>query len=536
MSKKTIGHVVCAVLYLSALVGCYFVIDAIYDRGSLAYTESINNELEEQREAIINDATFHDGIVISGISVGGMTVEEARIALSPIEEQLVANVGFSVYHPSCTVNITENQFDITYDTEQILEDAIMLAREGELEFLHQLIDDISANGRAYEISCEILPREGEIRSLILGMARLVYVPPTDATYEPNPDSVFVTEDTYEGVDDPTSLPDYVSPDRFIFHEAQNGSQMLAEDAIQEVIERTATRDFGIIQAKTEDVPPTVTVESLQANLVLRSHYESSYARSPYNASNRVYNIKKACKLVNGTMLTPENPDDPDDESHIFYTNEVLGDRTEENGWLLAPGFVDGGANSEDSAGGGVCHVSSTIYNAVVLGDFNIIFRINHSSHVGYVPWGQDATIDTGRIDFIWSNNTDHNCYIFMWVDTKEKLVRCEIWGEPFPSEFDSIDFYAVLVEEIPIGPTQYIETSWLYEPYWYQFNKAKIGYKYQSYKRYYLNGVPVSDPIEVALSTYKMHPLRYCVWPGFDPAVDVLDPNYEIPKPTPEPD
>ena len=179
----------------------------------------------------------------------------------------------------------------------------------------------------------------------------------------------------------------------------------------------------------------------------------------------------------------------------------------------------------------MCHVSSTMYNAVVKADLSIVYRINHSSHVGYVDWGLDATIDSGRIDFKWANNTEHNIYVFMWVNSKQKEVCCEIWGEPFPDEFDEIRFYSEFIEDIEPGEPEYIVNSALSQGQWYYSNNPKTGHRYQSYKQYYKDGVPVSEPIKVAFSEYKMHPLRYGVWPGFNKDVDVLLPENRVSRP-----
>ncbi len=531
MVKKVFHYVLTGVVCLAGVVCCVLIANKVYANGSASYAEAITNEIEALRQQIENSETFHNGITVNGVSIGGMTMSEASEALKPVEASIISDVGFELHHEECTLNLTSYEFDISFNTESILSDAIFLAREGELESLQQQIDQIAAEGRSYTIEYTISPKVALIRTRIISMADVLDYPATDASYQPNPDSVYVTDSTYEGIEDPTSLPDYVSPDRFIFVKESNGRKTLVEDALNEVVDRTETRDYGVVEIKTEEIYPTVLLEDIQSNIVLRSHYESSYGRSPYNAVNRVYNIKKACGIVNGTVLPPANPNDPNDGTNVFSANDTLGDRTTELGWLLAPGFIDGGANSKDSPGGGVCHVSSTMYNAVILGDFKVVYRINHSSHVGYVPWGQDATIDTGRIDFKWSNNTEHNVYIFMWVDTDEKNVCCEIWGEPFPETFDSIVFYAELTETIEIGATEYIEKSALHAPYWYIFNSAKVGYKYQSYKQYYLDGKRVGSPVPVAESEYKMHPLRICVWRGFDPSVDELLPEYKIAKP-----
>ena len=86
-------------------------------------------------------------------------------------------------------------------------------------------------------------------------------------------------------------------------------------------------------------------------------------------------------------------------------NDLLGPRYEKYGWQMAPAVIEGGAATEDQPGGGVCQVSTTMYNAVLMGDYQIVYRQAHSSRLSYVKGGLDATINTGTIDFKWSNNT-----------------------------------------------------------------------------------------------------------------------------------
>ena len=76
-------------------------------------------------------------------------------------------------------------------------------------------------------------------------------------------------------------------------------------------------------------------------------------------------------------------------------NAILGDRTEANGWKLAPGYVSG--RSEDQPGGGVCQISSTLYCAALKADLSIVQRQNHSIPVGYIAQGLDA-LSKGLVD------------------------------------------------------------------------------------------------------------------------------------------
>ena len=509
--KKVIKYLATALVSAALIFLAVKLVGGTYADTMDSYVDSINAEVEAKRNELLSNGTFREGIRVNGVDIGGMTYDEAKEALADVEKELVGDIGFRVeYGEDQALEFGREYFRVSYNTDEILGDAILLANDGELEALRQQIDDLKKNGKDYEIECKVEPYINLIASLVKDAGDSMNVDPVNASYKPNPKSV-----TSGG-------------DRFTFVEGKNGYRAKTDEAVAEIKRRCETLDYGTVKIEGEVIEPEIKTSDLAGKIVRRSIYKSSYSHSPYNAPNRVQNIKKACALVNGSVVAPKST------GYVFSKNSVLGPRTEAKGWLPAPGFVDGGARSVDSPGGGVCHVSSTLYNAVIKADLEIVFRINHSSHVGYVPWGQDATIDTRGPDFKFANNTSDYIYIFMWVDTKNQNVCCEIWGKPFPSTFDKIEFYAEQTEEVP-PPTEveYRTDSSLSQYQWYVYNNAKTGYKYQSYKQYYKNGVKVGAPVPVASSYYKMHPKRIAVWKGFNPAVDTLNPAYKVNPPTP---
>lgn len=512
--RKVIKYVLCAVISIAAIVLVSKYVRGVYADGMNKFEQKINAEVEAKRAELIETGVFHEGVTVNGVAIGGMTFDEAKHALTGVEKELVEDVGFEIKYDGVTkLVIDKSYFTITYDTEEVLGEAIMLASEGEYEELRQQIDDIAENGRAYEISFTVTADEFRIADDIREVGDSLFVEPVNAHVEPNYDSV--TDGS----------------DRFLYFEGEYGYIAKTEEAVEETIERARNHAYGTVYMEGTELEPDIKVEDLEGKIVMRATYFTPLSGS-YARESRVRNIEKACGMVNGTVLPPMDPDNPSDKSYIFSCEETLGPRTLELGWLLAPGFINGGANSKDSPGGGVCQVSSTLYNTAICSDLKIVYRQNHSAHVGYVPWGQDATIDTGKIDFKFANNTEEDLYIFMWVDRKTMRVHCEMWGQPFPDTFDEIRFYAELVEEIvpPAEPVIIRDSSLAYRT-WYVSNRAKTGYKYQSYKVYYKNGRPITEPKEVALSTYTMHPKRIHVWASYDPAVDYLDPAYQVAAP-----
>ncbi len=116
--------------------------------------------------------------------------------------------------------------------------------------------------------------------------------------------------------------------------------------------------------------------------------------------NRSHNLYMAAIGINGSLVPPQG---------IFSFNKKVGMRTLEKGYKDAMVIV--GTKFEPGLGGGVCQVSSTLYNACLLAGLDIVERNNHNLAVAYVPLGQDATVVYGVQDFKFKNNTTYPIYI-----------------------------------------------------------------------------------------------------------------------------
>lgn len=110
---------------------------------------------EEQRQSIINSGVFHAGITVGGVDVSGMGMDAAKDALKAAEEKLTEDVGFTVTDGEHTYTIDKSFFNITYNTEEKLNEAMALGREGTLEELRAELSDIAANGRSFDIEYTI---------------------------------------------------------------------------------------------------------------------------------------------------------------------------------------------------------------------------------------------------------------------------------------------------------------------------------------------------------------------------------------------
>ncbi|GAB6137598.1 VanW family protein [Halanaerobaculum tunisiense] len=133
---------------------------------------------------------------------------------------------------------------------------------------------------------------------------------------------------------------------------------------------------------------------LKAAEIEKINYElSSYSTIVTGSQSRKANIKLATKLIDNQLVAP---------GEVFSFNQVVGPRTKENGFQEGPEIIDGQVTT--GVGGGICQVSSTLFNAIpAVDELKIIERHFHSRDVGYVPEGQDATVAWDYFDLKFKN-------------------------------------------------------------------------------------------------------------------------------------
>jgi len=147
----------------------------------------------------------------------------------------------------------------------------------------------------------------------------------------------------------------------------------------------------------EEEAPKVTSEDLGKVGTLLASFSTYYGSS---SAPRRSNVEKAANLINGKLLAP---------GEVFSYNDTVGPRTPRLGWRNAPTYQDG--QVVPGPGGGICQVSTTLYNAVLRADLKIVERQGHSMPVRYVPAGCDATVNYGSIDFRFENSTPGPLYV-----------------------------------------------------------------------------------------------------------------------------
>jgi vancomycin resistance protein YoaR len=139
-----------------------------------------------------------------------------------------------------------------------------------------------------------------------------------------------------------------------------------------------------------EVAPIVTADHLGGINTLLATYSTGLGGS---SRNRRHNIRVACAAIDGTVLM---------RGDVFSYNQIVGPRTERAGFRTAPVIIHG--ELVPGTGGGICQVSTTLYNVALLGDLKIVRRSHHQFPVHYVPPGRDATVAYGSLDLRFANS------------------------------------------------------------------------------------------------------------------------------------
>ena len=186
---------------------------------------------------------------------------------------------------------------------------------------------------------------------------------------------------------------------------------------------------------------------------------------------------------------------------VFSMNVGLGPQTYANGYKDAGVYVNG--KVEQGVAGGVCQVTSTLYNAVILAELEIVERYPHSMTVGYVPLGRDAAVAGDYKDLKFKNDTEYPVYIEAYA--KDGKVVCNIYGHEIHDAGHKVDFEMVFEGTIPKPAEKITKDATKPEGYRQVTYTGKTGSKVSTYKIVTENGKEVSKEW-FSSSTYRATP------------------------------
>ncbi len=232
----------------------------------------------------------------------------------------------------------------------------------------------------------------------------------------------------------TVLPELEYP--FKFKKEKEGKAIDKEDLLLK-IDRALRLGESKIFAKEVILKPYLTVEKLQKSTYRRAFFSTNYT---YSSDERKENIRVCANYIGAVTL---------EDNQVFSFNDVVGERTEERGFKNAKIIEKG--KFIDGVGGGVCQVSSTMYNAVLLSGLKVVERRQHSMAVSYVEPSFDAMVSMGYSDLKFVNNTGGVVFIIAKVDGDN--ITVSVYGLKTDLSYER-EF--VVLEKIQ--PPQYLKT------------------------------------------------------------------------------
>ncbi|WP_274362543.1 VanW family protein [Paenibacillus thermotolerans] len=248
--------------------------------------------------------------------------------------------------------------------------------------------------------------------------------------------------------------------------------------------------FGFVMPMYEE-EPKVTVESLKAEGIERviASFSTSFASS---AAGRKHNVTSTASVVNDTVLPPGD---------VFDYAKVIAETEKQYGYREAPVILNG--KLVPGIGGGICQVSTTIYNAVLRAGLEIVERRNHSLPIGYVPVGQDATFSNGNINFKWRNSTGK--HLLIRTETRGGVLTVKLFGS-MPKNV-TYEIRSVTLKTIE-PPVKYVKNTSLAKGTVSLLQRGKPGYIVETYRYKKVDGKVVSRE-KISRDTYKAQPYLY---------------------------
>ena len=318
--------------------------------------------------AVLNSKTIYPNVRVDGIDIGGLSKREAQQRLISLLKESSHRKLFLRYADQ-TWEMSTSQLGAKVDIEAIVQTAYMIGREGSLP--HRMNEIIGTWCHGVEVPMVYSFSLSAAKQAIQELARNIDRDPVDARLLVDGDLV-------------RAVPE------------KPGLRLDVEQSLERITRavNTGSDSVGLV---VKIVQPKVVQSDFTGITGVIASYSTKYRTWQ---RDRTHNLMTAARALNGTLIKP---------GELFSYNEVVGPRQPSRGYRKAPIFVRG--EVEQGIGGGVCQVSTTLYNAALLANMEIVSRAHHSRPVDDAPVGRDATVAYPSPDLKFKNTTPAPVYI-----------------------------------------------------------------------------------------------------------------------------
>lgn len=398
------------------LIGIAVSVMAVGSLVSASSEEASNTTSEADNSASeTSQIEWEDGWVIpEGISVGsidlkGMTVADAKTAVNKQADQLL-NRSITVNMNGKEYKTTAKEIGVTWANPQVVEEAFSHMTKG--NFVKRYKNQVDLKNDPVDLDIQLNVNEEAVTSYAQGLVDQCTV----QVVEP---SITRSNGAFQVVEGKTGI-------------AFNVEEI--KTALMTPLGDTTNTD-------TISVKPTVTETKPQYAEDIFSHFSekplgSCTTKFSTAASevNRYTNIEISANNMNGHVFMP---------GEEISTLAMFGDVTEANGYKSAGTYSDG--KVVDGIGGGICQTTTTLYDAVLAAELEVVYRRNHSMLVDYVDPAKDATVDyASGSDFKFKNNTDYPIYIESY--RKDNTITVNIYGTETRPANRKVEYVSKILE------------------------------------------------------------------------------------------
>lgn len=379
---------------------------------------------------------IHKNVYIENVDLSGLTKEEAKVEINKLISQ---NEELRLSYGEKTYPIRLSELNINYKIDEMIEEAYKVGRQDGI--ISNLKTRVKLNmGKTHIITLRYSYEVKSIENFIGYIQKEIEREPISATIKVENDSIVLTKETYGIKVDTSKLKE------ILINKAEN--LFYSEDIIPVLI-----------------IKPLHIYEELSKVNTILGTYETKFNKS---TEGRVNNIYVAAQATNNILISPYEE---------FSFNKHTSGSDFVSRLKEAPVIRNG--RLEDGLGGGICQVSTTIYNAALYAGLEITNVRNHSIPSSYIEKGRDATVSSGELDLRFKNNFDTPILIYNKIDG-DKIISI-IYGNE--SDKKDIEIVTEIVNKYP-NKTKYINSDKLYIGEEEIQKKGRAGYKVNTFRIY----------------------------------------------------
>lgn len=402
--------------------------------------------------AEINGDKIVKNTYVNDIDVGGLSQEQAKEKLNKAYGLNNINLNYS----DSKWSLDTDEINISYNINGTIQSAYNINRDE--NFFKNMSDTLQSYfGKNNNIVIEVNYSDEKLNKYLKEIAKEIDVQVQDAKISISGSDISVKEE-------------------------QNGLRLNIDKTIKTILEELKVGN-GDIEINVDVVEPKITKEQLEEVDTLLGSHSTKFKSS---VVGRTTNIKLATDRTSDVLLMP---------GETFSYNEHTGERTVSNGYKNAPVIVQG--VMQEGVGGGVCQVSTTLYNAVLYSGLELVNVKNHSIPSSYAEKGRDATVTDGGIDFVFKNNYDHPVYIKNYVSGN--YVTCQIYGSSKNKQNIQI---STSLDGVSTAPIKKVEDPTLPKGEEKELESGRNAYTVSTYRIYKDSNGKVTKKVKVATSYY----------------------------------